>query len=299
MKSNPPHILITNYAMVEYLLLRPADSVFFHGENATKWKFIVLDEAHTYSGATGIEVAMLLRRLKYTLTNHNRIQFILTSATLGDKSDNSAICAFASDLCTAGVQFDENSIVRAHRYYKFDITQAKEYNSNIYKVINQHLSNGATKSELLAQLQNFDERFKSSANSIGELLYDFLIQDRFYFRMRKILSSTPVTINKITEELGVSENDIVDFVTIARKAIKGNIMLFDAKYHMFVRALEGAYIVLGKQKSLTILPSDNVYIDDSAYKCYKIAVCQNCGHIYIEAKIENSFLVQRKEKKRK
>ena len=29
MKDRPPHILITNYAMLEYLLLRPADNVFF------------------------------------------------------------------------------------------------------------------------------------------------------------------------------------------------------------------------------------------------------------------------------
>ena len=54
MKKNPPHILITNYAMLEYLLLRPDDNVFFHGINAQNWKYIILDEAHTYTGATGI-----------------------------------------------------------------------------------------------------------------------------------------------------------------------------------------------------------------------------------------------------
>ncbi|WP_026255106.1 DEAD/DEAH box helicase [Terrisporobacter glycolicus] len=31
MKEKPPHILITNYAMLEYLLLRPDDNVFFMG----------------------------------------------------------------------------------------------------------------------------------------------------------------------------------------------------------------------------------------------------------------------------
>jgi ATP-dependent helicase YprA (DUF1998 family) len=63
MKESPPHILLTNYAMLEYLLLRPADNVFFDGIYAGEWRFIVLDEAHTYSGAKGIEMAMLLRRL--------------------------------------------------------------------------------------------------------------------------------------------------------------------------------------------------------------------------------------------
>ena len=42
MIATPPHILITNYAMLEYLMLRPRDSVFFDGDGAKHWKFIVL-----------------------------------------------------------------------------------------------------------------------------------------------------------------------------------------------------------------------------------------------------------------
>ena len=67
MIAKPPHILITNYAMLEYLMLRPRDSVFFDGVNAKNWKFIVFDEAHVYNGSTGIEVSMLFRRLKAKL----------------------------------------------------------------------------------------------------------------------------------------------------------------------------------------------------------------------------------------
>src|SRR3990172_6369007 len=64
MWETPPHILLTNYAMLEYLLLRPADNVFFDGAYSRHWKYIVMDEVHTYDGAKGIETAMLLRRLK-------------------------------------------------------------------------------------------------------------------------------------------------------------------------------------------------------------------------------------------
>ena len=67
MIASPPHILITNYAMLEYLMLRPRDNVFFDGDAAAHWKFIVFDEAHVYSGSTGIEVSMLFRRLKAEL----------------------------------------------------------------------------------------------------------------------------------------------------------------------------------------------------------------------------------------
>ncbi|HKZ41528.1 MAG TPA: DEAD/DEAH box helicase, partial [Candidatus Hodarchaeales archaeon] len=60
MRKNPPHILLTNYAMLEYLLLRPEDNLFFDGEYAREWRFVVVDEAHTFTGAKGIEMAMLL-----------------------------------------------------------------------------------------------------------------------------------------------------------------------------------------------------------------------------------------------
>lgn len=294
MKERPPHILITNYAMLEYLLLRPADNVFFHGDYSNEWKFIVLDEAHTYTGATGIEVSMLLRRLKNTLATRESIRFVLTSATLGDEKDNKEICDFASRLCT-GVTFDENSIVRAFRFSKFNSSEAKKYRSDIYILINQLIDSGASINEIRTLLQTIDSSFVSAAVSVQELLYDFLIQDRFYYRMREVLSNEPATIKKISEEMKVNEIDVVAFVSIARKAEKKNIMLLDARYHMFIRALEGAYVVLGANKELSITPRDKAYIGGKEFKSYKIAVCQYCGHVYLEAKIEDSYLVQKKE----
>ena len=61
MRANPPHLLLTNYAMLEYLLLRPADMELFEGKHSGHWRFVVLDEAHVYDGAKAEEVGMLLR----------------------------------------------------------------------------------------------------------------------------------------------------------------------------------------------------------------------------------------------
>ena len=87
MIKTPPHILITNYAMLEYLMVRPTEATFFTGKNANYWKYIVLDEAHVYKGSTGIEVSMLLRRVASSLPV-NKLQYVLTSATLGDEDQN-------------------------------------------------------------------------------------------------------------------------------------------------------------------------------------------------------------------
>ncbi|MBK6968344.1 MAG: DEAD/DEAH box helicase [Candidatus Microthrix sp.] len=85
MKERPPHLLLTNYAMLEYLLLRPDDTPFFDGTHARSWQFLVLDEAHVYNGAQGTEVAYLLRRLKDRVlkSEQGRLRCFATSATLG------------------------------------------------------------------------------------------------------------------------------------------------------------------------------------------------------------------------
>ena len=110
MKQSPPHILVTNYAMLEYLMVRPDDDVFFRPQHTQYWKYIVLDEAHVYTGATGIEVSMLLRRLKARL-GKPKIQYILTSATLGSEDDNESVAAFAENLCDS--PFYAEDIIRS------------------------------------------------------------------------------------------------------------------------------------------------------------------------------------------
>lgn len=62
LRKNPPHILLTNYMMLEYLLVRPADREDMFANH--RCKFLVLDEVHTYRGALGSNIALLVRRLK-------------------------------------------------------------------------------------------------------------------------------------------------------------------------------------------------------------------------------------------
>jgi DEAD/DEAH box helicase domain-containing protein len=89
----PPDVLITNYSMLEYMLCRPQDSVFFGPGLRT----IVLDEAHLYSGTLAAEIALLLRRV--LLRAHrttNQVLHIATSATLG--GDERTIRNFGSAI---------------------------------------------------------------------------------------------------------------------------------------------------------------------------------------------------------
>jgi hypothetical protein len=50
--TNPPHILLTNYVMLEYMLIRPSDRSLLH--QATRaLKFLAVDELHVYRGRQG------------------------------------------------------------------------------------------------------------------------------------------------------------------------------------------------------------------------------------------------------
>ncbi len=89
MRAEPPDILLTNYKMLDFLLLRSEDRELWAANDADTLKYVVLDEFHTYDGAQGTDVAMLLRRLGSRLKMDtadaplgNAIP-VATSATLG------------------------------------------------------------------------------------------------------------------------------------------------------------------------------------------------------------------------
>lgn len=67
LRENPPHLLLTNYMMLEYLLVRPADRDAIFANH--RCRFLVLDEAHTYRGTLGSNIALLIRRFRAHLQN--------------------------------------------------------------------------------------------------------------------------------------------------------------------------------------------------------------------------------------
>ena len=95
-------VLVTNYSMLEYMLMRPLERPIFDAtrkwlrHNPEQRLMLVIDEAHLYRGAAGAEVALLIRRLRARLgLEPSRLQVICTSASF---SDQAAARAFATAL---------------------------------------------------------------------------------------------------------------------------------------------------------------------------------------------------------
>lgn len=87
MFDNPPDILITNYKMLEYMLIRPHDRQMLNPEFGESLQFLVLDEAHSYEGRRGADVALLVRRVKRRMRGTGRVRCVATSATLVKEVD--------------------------------------------------------------------------------------------------------------------------------------------------------------------------------------------------------------------
>ena len=109
MIAHPPHILITNYAMLERLLLLPEWSALFTGH----MKWLVLDEVHSYDGSKALEISMLLRRLKTRTGSESGVQCIAASATLGNPGsdvDSERAAKYASNLF--GEKFEKTDLIK-------------------------------------------------------------------------------------------------------------------------------------------------------------------------------------------
>ncbi|MCB0323267.1 MAG: DEAD/DEAH box helicase [Bdellovibrionales bacterium] len=115
LRENPPDILLTNYKMLDFLLMRPRDRGLWQKNEAGTLKYLILDELHTYDGAQGADVACLIRRLKERLgIRKGEVCVVGTSATIdegpvsdhvlgvgvADQSETAAqiLCRFAGTL---------------------------------------------------------------------------------------------------------------------------------------------------------------------------------------------------------
>ena len=111
LRDDPPPILVTNNTMLEYMTIRREDRrILEASQGMLRW--IVIDEAHSYIGSAAAEVALLLRRVMEAFgVEAGQVRFVATSATIGDKSEESKaeLRRFLADL--AGVPEAQVAVV--------------------------------------------------------------------------------------------------------------------------------------------------------------------------------------------
>ncbi|MGN0077645.1 MAG: DEAD/DEAH box helicase [Coriobacteriales bacterium] len=281
MRLEPPHIIITNYAMLEYMLLRPNDSAVF---DTADLKFLVLDEAHTYRGATGIETSLLLRRLKARLRSTEDTVHILTSATLGDEDSDEDIVEFASTLCDAA--FDPSGIIRSRTVPADLPDEAHDYPLALFDALAHP---GKPFNEILADFGVEDQ----PELPIREVLFNICGSSALYRLLREVATS-PMTIHEvalaISETTPVEDQDVVNLVSISAFAQKGKMPLVKARYHLFVKDLEGAFTALAEDKPLSLLRKTELHTESGERRAFELCLCSECGRYGIVGKESHSHL---------
>lgn len=124
--ANPPDILLTNYMMLELLMVRKADEGL-RKSFLDNVKYLVYDELHVYKGRQGADVSLLNRRIKAAAVNKNII-CIGTSATMAtgtiDEQKNE-VAKVATRFFDADF-YPENVIVESLTYSTKELIPSKE-----------------------------------------------------------------------------------------------------------------------------------------------------------------------------
>ncbi len=114
LRATPPDILLTNYKMLDFLLIRPEDQPLWRFNDPRTLRFLVVDELHTFDGAQGTDLACLIRRLRDRLrAPEGSLCCVGTSATLGGESQQDRLRNFASEVFSD--TFDTASIIGEQR----------------------------------------------------------------------------------------------------------------------------------------------------------------------------------------
>jgi len=304
MRDTPPHILFTNYAMLEYLLIRPVDSRLFGGGH---WRFLVLDEVHTYSGALGVEIAMLLRRLKERVvqSEQGKLQCIATSATLGGgEKDFPKIASFASDLF--GETFEAEDIIGVDHV---ELKSSKPWgvgSSTMYKELRKAVfeDENPPVSELaeIAKRHGVPNQIVDAAISEAEncqdkyqvFLHRLMEGDSNVHRLREQLSEKRAM--EINEVQDMDEHTVVDLVALGAYArMTGNtVPLIPARYHIMARAISGIYAWFdGDGKPQLLARREKRHrTAGQEHAVFELASCNRCGEVILVGEDIGGYLAQ-------
>ena len=319
-----PDILITNYSMLEYMLLRPRETKIWDDTKAwlnadpdNKLLFVI-DEAHMYRGSSGGEVAYLIRRLFHRLgIDRKKVQFILTTASMPDNDDNdrNAVKRFANDL-TASDDLHPFCYLTGE---KDEIGKGASIQIPFHKYMESTPDAFEDDdAERLAALNRFWSGIKESAAPFDttedacQWLYDHLTDYESFRQMFTLCRGTAISLQELAEsifpnqEIERSLHAVSILLAIAplARSING-VVLFPARMHMLFRGIKGVFACTNPdcfcshtENGLTL---GEIYFYDDGFTCkecgstvYELYNDRRCGSIFFRGFVLKQDFEERK-----
>lgn len=294
--NNPPDILLTNYKMLDYLLIRPKDAALWKDNQPDTLKYISVDELHTFDGAQGTDLACLLRRLKarlYTPAGH--LCCIGTSATMGSKENTGKIIEYASEIF--GETFEEDSVVTEDRlspsefFANSEISDFKlptsEQIDELHELIEQENVDDFQNKAAEYWLTGFSGDLKTDEGTVA--LGNALMAHNFFHSVITYMNGDYMQVSHIVEELGGNIPGIKDWkdsetalntffalISIARaKDDKRIIPFLTVQVQLWMRELRR---IVGKVTSSAVKYALAYDLNQEQSKQYLPVVnCRDCG----------------------
>jgi ATP-dependent helicase YprA (DUF1998 family) len=301
----PPDLLVTNYSMLEYMLMRPLERPVFDAtrqwleNNPDERLMLIVDEAHLYRGAAGAEVGLLLRRLRARLgIDPTRVQVICTSASFANPE---YARGFAAQL--TGKKTKEFEVLTGILAKRADAAPGDEVAVGILAEISTDQFHAvATDMERLELLRDFlaYRGIEAGERDFEQVLYEAL-QD--FPPMGKLVNLTMDQAARV-EELGKSlfpdcEKSLADAAvsvlialgSFARRA-PGEPSMLPCRVHSFLRGLPGLWACLDSDceeakeyngSPVGALYSQPVSTCGCGARVFELFTCRNCGTAYARA----------------
>lgn len=310
-QKNTPDILITNYSMLEFMLMRQLEAGIW--EDTKEWLnlseknrlLIVLDEAHMYRGSSGGEIALLLDRLFSRLEiSLDKVQFILTTASM-PLDDDGAIADFFDGL--TGKRYSECVPLFGNREaVRTDFTVVT--NATALASIG---TSQVTESEISERIKSFARNVfhtelpcNISTKEAQAWLFDNLPEYQAFGRLHELCREGAKSYTILRDEIFgdvANASDALDaLLVIVSLAKKNDEILFPVRLHMFVRGIQGLYACSNphcscgaKYSEEEKLPLGRV-ISIPQYKCecggrmYELVNHIKCGAIYFKVYVQKS-----------
>ncbi|BAN04400.1 DEAD/DEAH box helicase [Ilumatobacter coccineus] len=300
MQTRPPHVLLTNFAMLEYLLLRPQDSTLFDGPTGRHWKFLVLDEVHVYDGAKGAEISMLLRRVRDRVNESRRGSLMCfgTSATLGrGVADSDNVANFANALFDE--KFDAANVVHPQRQSLRRSDATWEMTESQLSRLHQAWLEGEAPSRLAESCER-----TTHAATVSRALFELLHREAHVVELQRALENGSADLDELAGVLtGFASpqratTELID-LCIAAKEDESSAPLIPARYHLWLRASEGSFACFHPDHDAT---TSRLLLDrhERCPSCdgvgrtsqmFEIGVCRHCRQHYLVGALEGNQFV--------
>ncbi len=272
-RENRPHIILTNYVMLELMLVRPKENIFVDSF-LSDIQFLVLDELHIYRGRLGSDISYLIRRLRERSGKKNLI-CIGTSATMAVGDDRTkkqeAVAKVASKLF--GSSFKPENVI--------DETLVRKT-----KIVNPSRNVLADSLQIpISESMSVDEFVKQPLAGWIEGFFGLEERNQFLYRNKpKTLIDGIRELSKITGvEEQLCETTLKKYLDIGSKLrTEDKSTIFPFKIHQFISQGGAVYSTLDETTKRNLTLDGQIYFEGEGKKkyLYPISFCRECGQEY-------------------